>query len=365
MKKLFSYLLIVLMIGLLGKSSAQPEITCDIYCSGNNGPGEFKDDNACYWKNGQTFQLSPLGSRASGLFVLKQDIIVSGEYLDEDGHTKACYWKNGELTKLPSSSNTTYTSSIYVDKKDIYISGHYDNEKFSQACYWKNGVLTDLEHKKDGSCFTRSIIVKGKDIYVAGYCAYAEDNVHHIDACYWKNGNIKILDREPYMLSIACEMAFNKDDLIIAGRLDDGHQECLCYWKNETRVDLLTRENDYSNKQIQIFHLYENSDYVLLGADDYNLIEHKINVNDLSVENQNIYISGCLDQKGLLWDNGISTKLNDEKINEICSVSYLNEKDMVIVAETSDEILLYLNNNLMKNYKTQDIKPDKYFIVEK
>lgn len=365
MKKFFCFLFVLLLIGLFSKALAQQEITCDVYCSGNNGPGEFKDDNACYWKNGQTIQLNPIGSRSSSLFVVKEDIYVSGEYLDENGKTKACYWKNGELTKLPSSSGTTYTSSIYIDKKDIYVSGHYDNGKFSQACYWKNGVLNDLEHKNSGSCFTRSIIVKGGNVFVVGYSSYFEDKVLHIDACYWENGKMKTLDREPYSLAIACDIAFDGNDLLIAGRLDNAKEECLCYWKNGSRTDLFTSENDYSSKQIQIYHFYENSDYVLLGAKDYNLIDHKIKIKNISSQNQNVVICGCLDKKGFLWVNGLSTRLSDETIKAVCCVSCVNEKDMVLVAETSDEIHLYLNNNPIVKYKIENIKPHKYLIAMK
>jgi hypothetical protein len=362
MKRIF-LVLVLALYSIINYS--QTELYFDVYCNGSNGPGEMNQDNACFWKNGETIQLEPIGSRSSGLFVLNENVYISGQYVKK-GITTACFWKNSIFIELPGTGADTYTSSIYVIGNDIYVSGHFKNENnITTACYWKNGIKKNLGQTANESCYTRSIFVNGVDVYVAGYSTYIKDNILSISACYWKNGIKKELNTSPYNLSIACEIKVDNNDIIIVGRLDDGKKECLSYWKNEVRNDLYTINNDYSNVEIlQPFNMYEHADYIIFTA-QYKRFPHKIAIEDFLIKEKGIYITGSVDNKAFIWDNGKIMDLNYNNISTVNSFKIFNNTDTIVVGTNTDQITLYSNFKTLNTYKIKDINPDKFLIKTK
>jgi hypothetical protein len=126
--------------------------------------------------------LAPLlvcsGCQGDGnLFDLTQDandpdVYVAGFYWGS-GANRACYWKNGARTMLEDAGAIdSHAQSVVVSGKDVYIAGFHD----STACYWKNGVLHDLE----ANSYAWAIQVFDGKVYVAG-----ESNGQ---PCYWVDG---------------------------------------------------------------------------------------------------------------------------------------------------------------------------------
>jgi hypothetical protein len=86
---------------------APQDVPPQVYVAGwYNGSGVHK---ACYWVDGQRFDLhqavtaavpAAIMSEASGIAVTKDGVYVSGFYVGGDGKDKACYWKNGNFFEL-------------------------------------------------------------------------------------------------------------------------------------------------------------------------------------------------------------------------------------------------------------------------
>ncbi|MEI6093268.1 MAG: hypothetical protein WCQ47_06255, partial [bacterium] len=102
--------------------------------------------NACYWKNGSITTLSPTNSSAKSIFISGTDVYVSGSYTS-NGKEIACYWRNGVKTDLPvpSTAQSSYTTSIFVHCSGVYISGVYKNSSGKNvAVFWKDSTRNEL-----------------------------------------------------------------------------------------------------------------------------------------------------------------------------------------------------------------------------
>ena len=180
-----------------------------------------------YLKDGTKEALSPDKiSIATSIFVSSSDVYVSGLYMDATAtHMTACYWKNGELFDLDSNDNDANTTGIYVSGEDVYISGFYMDPTTDKmvACYWKNGTLHALGTNANDS-ITSAITVSGSDVYVAG-------NDEASQAVYWKNGTKVVVEASDAMISAIQVVG---TDVYTAGNWDEGVGAQAVYWKNTT-----------------------------------------------------------------------------------------------------------------------------------
>src|SRR6202012_1565639 len=92
----------------------------------------------------------------------------------------AIYWKNGLAVPLTDTLTNSRANAIFVHNGDIYVAGTINDT----AAYWKNGILTKL-----GPGILYGIVVKGKDVYVAGVALTNGPG----RAAYWKNGALDTL----------------------------------------------------------------------------------------------------------------------------------------------------------------------------
>lgn len=143
---------------------------------------------ATIWVNGIETNLPDQGNRSSAqsVFVNGSDVYVAGNdrtlYNPVTGignKPQATYWKNGTPVYLNNNVNRIgYATGIFVVGNDVYVSGYEENESgVTIAKYWKNGVATEL-----GPGYTTGIFVKGSDVYVSGYVGITPSQ-----ATYWKN----------------------------------------------------------------------------------------------------------------------------------------------------------------------------------
>jgi hypothetical protein len=98
-----------------------------------------------YWKNTEMIKLGELFGEVNQIYLAGENIYAVGFYNKNDsnstGHT-ACYWKNGELFELDDNAQA---NDIFIDENDIYICGSTGNVPAEyNACYWKNGIRVDL-----------------------------------------------------------------------------------------------------------------------------------------------------------------------------------------------------------------------------
>jgi len=179
-----------------------------IYISGmENGVGK-------YWINGAAYTIPPVPGQYIGA---DMEIGANGVYLvgsvpdptiklpyntgswEPSLGTKAVYWLNGQIHYLEDGNYSAYATNIAISGSDIYIVG-MDNSGdlahdveggtyfHSVIKLWKNGVPISITDGK-WDAFVNSIMVSGKDIYLAGN----ELSSMGRKAIYWKNGTPTIL----------------------------------------------------------------------------------------------------------------------------------------------------------------------------
>ena len=112
---------------------------------------------AMLWKNGAAQQLSDGTSyaEANKVFVYNNDVYVAGSQ-DES----AVLWKNGQAQKLAGPRSRA--SSVYVTKNNVYVGGHVSNSNIDveQAVIWKNGIAQLLEGPENTPSAVTDIYVK-------------------------------------------------------------------------------------------------------------------------------------------------------------------------------------------------------------
>lgn len=98
-----------------------------------------------YWKNTEMIKLGELFGEVNQIYLAEENIYAVGFYnkngSNSTGHT-ACYWKNGELFELDDNAQA---NGIFIDGNDIYICGSTGSVPVEyNACYWKNGIRVNL-----------------------------------------------------------------------------------------------------------------------------------------------------------------------------------------------------------------------------
>lgn len=199
------------------------------------------------------------------------DIYIVG-HQSVDGKNRAVYWKNKKLYILTDGTKHAFTTDIFINNGDVYISGYemdsYNPKDYPTALYWKNGVRYELT---DGSQYniTSGIFVDGEDVYVAG-ASY--DGVE-VTTKYWKNGtevNLHTSGNYGGAVSIAVEQG----DVYVAGatQKNDNGPETAKYWKNGVAV-----------------HLSDG--------------KKSANPRAMFLDSGTVYVAGHLGSKAVYWEN--------------------------------------------------------------
>lgn len=175
------------------------------------------------------------------------NVYVAGYDYNATTHAiNAVYWKNGSEVILSNPSHNAYATSIVVSGKDIYVAGYEVDDSNYTARYWKNGVAVSLTSGAHNAWAT-SIAVSGANVYVSGY----ESNGTKYVAKYWKNGSVTVLSNgsnDAYATSVAV----SGSDVYVAGYenngganpyyqsqgLNSGRNDVAKYWKNGNAVIL-------------------------------------------------------------------------------------------------------------------------------
>jgi hypothetical protein len=180
-----------------GNSSANSVFVSgtDVYVGGSI------DRKAVIWKNGVAVKLSnePTFSVVFSVFVSGTDVYAVGYAYPEGGHkTVATLWKNGVATSLTDGAKYAFAKAVFVSGTDVYVLSNENidpnvgqlpgGETFGSFArksvikIWKNGVT---ENWTDGTkqAIGNAVFVDGKDIYVSGY----ENDNTTCTASLWKN----------------------------------------------------------------------------------------------------------------------------------------------------------------------------------
>lgn len=146
------------------------------------------------------------------------DVYVAGQKDDN-----ACYWLNGQLVLLDNVGlNSTTAKKIIVQNNNIYVLGRDNSQYNSNNTYlfWENGVVTNLDNVYQETNYELNFIadmtVSGSDLYLLGYLKHISAPSAY-DLVYWKNGvktvvlqncvytdmnsSIKVVNNDVYILS--------------------------------------------------------------------------------------------------------------------------------------------------------------------
>ncbi|MEE9913272.1 MAG: hypothetical protein K4571_16305 [Deltaproteobacteria bacterium] len=233
------------------------------YVTGDAGPVPV------YWEDGQLVYLNeiPYGgtrARASNIFVDGRDIYVSGAALFDTAYP--VYWKNGEATTLPlpgGYSGTSVPLPIRVANGDIYVFGHLhhlrtpsDWDTSERPVYWKNGELVPLFPLDNGAGYSYGGTVFNGVPYSAG--AYVE-GVLYTPAFWSDHTKVSLPMIDPELYGMAHDVLVNAIGAFVAGwsyrSMNPADPEALlvavpCYWIAGVRVDLpaLTTESAFARE---------------------------------------------------------------------------------------------------------------------
>ncbi|PXY45875.1 hypothetical protein [Flavobacterium hydrophilum] len=160
----------------------------NIYIAGNEFIGPLNSSIATVWKNGQAIRLSDKISEANAVYVLNNDVYVTGYKVINDKKT-AIVWKNGVETVLTSEEDDleSIATDIYVNAENIYVIGYLRNSFKSRAILWKNNSPFILSNENDFSQ-ANALFVYNTDVYVVG----CDIDTHKYDFVgkVWKNGTL-------------------------------------------------------------------------------------------------------------------------------------------------------------------------------
>lgn len=132
----------------------------DIYAAGSTCAGASLPDVPTLWINGQPQSIGNEGRYNMGksVFVSGSDVYVA---VTEKENNRALLWKNGERQILAEGTGGSEANCVYVSGNDVYVAGQKDG----QLTLWENGV----PHSFGLSGSAESVVVKGDNVYVAGY----------------------------------------------------------------------------------------------------------------------------------------------------------------------------------------------------
>ncbi len=143
------------------------------------------------------------------------------------------------LLSIITVTNSCKKNDLVPAAKNVYIAGAESNGTFSVATFWKNDVAT---HLADGTkkSFAYSIVVKGNDVYVAGF--EIEDPSGHHTLKYWKNGVATTLSKSSSLAEFGSMIVVGKD-VYVTGSEAENMGRVAKYWKNGIETKLTDGSN--------------------------------------------------------------------------------------------------------------------------
>jgi hypothetical protein len=250
----------------------------DIYVAGFTTP-DHNMYTACYWKNGKRTDLPGITgerSQAYSVKVVKSDVYIGGKYHDGSKYN-ACYWEN-DVRHDVSSGVSASVNCMNMKGTDIYLGGGILSG-VNFAGYWKNDEYHELEGSVNS--LVHSISVSGASVYACGmtnnggssgywiddggtvrwvalgtgysfedivavngdvFCTgYYEDGESNTYARYFRND--QLIDLFPDLsYSETHAICIAGSDVYVAGCYYREPCMTVCYWKNNTCVDVYSSD---------------------------------------------------------------------------------------------------------------------------
>lgn len=290
----------------------------NVYVVGTSNSGANENLNvATLWKNGEPIALSNQISEAKAIYILEDDIYVTG-WEDNGTERVATVWKNGEPTHL--SDKKSQGNDIYVVGDDVYVCGYETDENNDRfAKYWRNNLIFSVGG--DGSNAHSITIDNSNNPHVAVY--------EHPYSRLWSSSFPIDLDeaREANVVKSVGSAVY------VGGRhwSNDAVDYVATVWRNGTVTELSTTYGRVFDMKFADgnLHMIGNASNNLTGAflpmywvnDGVTtpFSDASVRLKAIDVFNQDVYILGRKSGIATLWINGEATALTNE------TNSYVND----------------------------------------
>jgi hypothetical protein len=231
----------------------------DVYMIGEDG------ESAVLWINGESTALPGDSAVVKSITIDGTDVYIAGSRRNRS-RRNACYWKNGEGFDLPDDRYFEVgASDIAIVGTDVYIAGYGISSNFAyHPQFWKNGELVDFSTVQTGEL--KRIRVDGEDVYVGGW-EYASRQRF---ATIWKNEEAIALSDGKIFATVE-DFAVSGANVFAAGRAG----QTAVYWKNGEEAALSNGEDEASANGLSLAGKYvfaagyENSGTPVRGYNAY------------------------------------------------------------------------------------------------
>jgi len=236
--------LITAQVGTV-KTTCTVNVAPDVFLVGLHTTGAGKAVSTFkYWKNQMEYTLEGYGA---DIFVEGNNVYIAGA-IRINGIWIACYWKNGERFDLTDGTSDAVAMSIFVKDDNVYAAGTMEVNQKELATVWKNGEARLLFD--NFTSIAKSIVLEGNDVYVL--VTLEEIGVSRA-AVYFKNDEIVHLGSSTAFSDAEDIFVMNGDVHVVGWEVNDSNDsyDVAKYWKNGQEIALVD-ENEHS-KALSVF----------------------------------------------------------------------------------------------------------------
>lgn len=236
-------------------------------------------------------------------------VYVVGETLsDPEGAVNLAsgiLWINGKPSLLDKGNYiNTFTGSVNVSGKDVYVAGTSEDNSTSKATLWKNGIPTYL-NSSTGNTYGLQVLVVSNNVYVRG-----TNTGFDFRTIIWKNG----------------APSYYYNDL-------EGESSCMFINGNDLYVSGIDKS---SGKYLPV--IYKNNDITFLPVPvNFTVASNRVSVY---VNGSDVYVSGTVRNnnrfKAVLWKNGQLSYL-DTTYNSAASIIQGIGSDVYVLGSIQKE----------------------------
>jgi hypothetical protein len=292
------------------ETESKANSTCATYVDGI--PTILNNDTSVY-----TFSTS--------MYISGKDIYVSGFTWDNNGQV-ASYWKNGEVVKLSG----IWAKCIAVIDSKVYVVGYDDTSTARYGTLWTNGQETHLT-KEWQSGIVNSVCISDSNVFMAGSESTNEGPSRLL---YWKNNTENCISNGTYSGEQFNAICVENNNIYLTGDMHDNNNVNYNYWKNGQPYTVKNGSPSWypnslyvTNGNVYIAGSYAYADKKSIAkywknGEEINLTDKSVTAkaNSIFVYGKDVYVGGTINNYPCYWVNGKLVKLKCNKGGEVVSI---------------------------------------------
>jgi probable HAF family extracellular repeat protein len=181
--------------------------------------GDYLEDHAVYWKNGNMTILDDVGINPSARGVSSDGSIIIGE-----SGGKAVVWKNGVLSMLDNlPGGNSFGSALAVSSDGMKVVG----DSAIHAVYWDtdDGSVHELGYVSEGNLNNIAQNISPNGNYIVGYEGYS----HYQEAFLWQSGQMIGLGRLDGYSNRSIAYAVSNNEIVVGMAEIDNHENAFIW----------------------------------------------------------------------------------------------------------------------------------------